>query len=145
MAKPIRVLFLCTANSCRSQMAEGFARHYGREVIEPYSAGVQPTRLHALTIEVMREKGVDISGQRAKGVGEVPKELDLVVTVCDQARESCPIFPGAPRALHWSLPDPVQAKGDSAAVKAAFRQVRDEIESRVRSLIEEHVAQASSL
>jgi len=137
MVGPVKVLFLCTANSCRSQMAEGFARHYGGDVIEPYSAGVQPTHLHPLTVDVMREKGVDISGQRAKGLGEVPTEVDLVVTVCDEAAEACPVFSGAPRTLHWSLPDPAQAKGDPDEVRAAFCKVRDKIEARVRLLIEE--------
>lgn len=136
MAKPVKVLFLCTANSCRSQMAEGFARLYGRGVIEPFSAGAKPTSLHPLTVEIMAERGLDLSGQHAKGIADVPPQVDLVVTVCDQAAEACPVFPGA-RTLHWSLPDPVQAKGSPQRVKRAFRQARDEIERRVRSLVEE--------
>lgn len=138
MPNPVRVLFLCAANSCRSQMAEGFARHWGHGVIEAYSAGTQPTVLHPLTVEVMRERGVDVARQRAKGLSEVPEQYDLVVTVCDQAAESCPVLPGAGgRLLHWSLPDPAQATGTPEEVKAAFRRVRDEIEARVRSLVEE--------
>jgi len=136
MPSPVRVLFLCTANACRSQMAEGFARHYGRGAIEAYSAGTQPTVLHPLTVETMQERGVDISGQHAKGFDEVPERFDLVVTVCDQAAEACPVFPGAGRLLHWSLRDPAQATGTPEEVKAAFRRVRDEIEARVRSLVE---------
>jgi len=136
----MKVLFLCTSNACRSQMAEGFARHWGHGVIEAYSAGTQPTVLHPLTVEVMRERSVDVSGQHAKGLGEVPEQFDLVVTVCDPAErgaESCPVFPGAGRLLHWSLPDPARATGTPEEVKAAFRRVRDEIEARVRSLVEE--------
>ena len=118
-------------------MAEGFARHHGCGVIEPYSAGVAPTKLHPLGIEIMQERGVDISGQWAKGVTDVPERVDLVVTVCDQARETCPIFSGAPRSIHWSLPDPVQTQGSPTQIKEVFRQVRDEIEARVLSLIKE--------
>ena len=140
---PVRVLFLCTANSCRSQMAEGFARHHGHGVIEAYSAGTQPTALHPLTVEVMQERGVDVSGQRAKRLSDVPEQVDLVVTVCDQAAESCPFIPGAKRLLHWSLPDPARATGTPEEVKTAFRRVRDEIEARVRSLVEETKAGAS--
>ncbi len=131
-----KVLFLCTSNACRSQMAEGFARHFGCGVIQPHSAGTRPTQLHPLTVEVMKERGIDISGQFAKGLTAVPKEFELVVTVCDQAAESCPVFPGAVRLLHWSFPDPAQATGTPEEVKAAFRRVRDEIEARVRSLVE---------
>jgi arsenate reductase len=143
VATPVRVLFLCTANACRSQMAEGFARHYGHGVIEAYSAGTQPTAVHPLTVEVMRERGVDISAQQAKGLGDVPENFGLVVTVCDQAAESCPLFPGAERLLPWFLPDPAQATGTPEEVKAVFRRVRDEIEARVRSLVRELEARAS--
>jgi arsenate reductase len=132
----VTVLFLCTSNACRSQMAEGFARHYGRGVIEPYSAGTHPALLHPLTIEAMKERGIDISGQYAKGLDSVPKQFELVVTVCDQAAESCPVFIGLGRLLHWSLPDPAQATGTPEEVKTVFRRVRDEIEARVRSLVE---------
>jgi arsenate reductase len=137
MAGPTRVLFLCTANSCRSQMAEAFARHHGEGVIEPYSAGTHPTVLHPLTVEVMRERGIDVSAQHAKGTAEVPADIGLVVTVCDQAAEECPLFPGSPRILHWSLPDPAKAIGTPEEVRAAFRSVRDDIESRVLDLVAE--------
>lgn len=136
MTKPIKVLFLCTANSCRSQMAEAFARHYGRGIIEPYSAGIQPTQLHPTTVEVMRERGIDISRHHAKPITVVPQDVEVLVTVCDQAAESCPRFLGARTVLHWSLPDPVKATGTPGEVKA-FRTVRDDIERRVRALVAE--------
>jgi arsenate reductase len=133
----MKVLFLCTANSCRSQMAEAFARHYGSGIVEPYSAGTHPTRLHPMTVEILAERGVSTSGQRAKGLAEVPLETDLVVTVCDQQAEACPVFPGNVRTLHWSLPDPARATGTPEEVRAAFRRVRDEIEALVLALIDE--------
>jgi arsenate reductase len=135
MADPIKVLFVCTGNSCRSQMAEGFTRHYGRGVIEPYSAGTHPTALHPVTVDVMAERGIDISGHRSKGIADVPQDVEVVVTVCDQAAEECPLFPGAHTMLHWSLPDPAKATGTPEEVKATFRAVRDDIEARVRSLV----------
>src|SRR3990172_8484513 len=92
--RPPKILFLCTGNACRSQMAEGFARHYGGQDFEVYSAGTHPGYLHILTVETMRERGIDVSKQRAKGLDAVPRDIDVVVTVCDQARETCPIFPG---------------------------------------------------
>ncbi len=137
MSKRIRLLFLCTGNSARSQMAEGFARHYGGEMLEVYSAGTQPTALHPLTVEVMREVGIDVSGQYAKGLGDVPSEVDLVVTVCDQAAQTCPMFAGAPETLHWSLPDPAAVEGSLEVRREAFRNVRDRIEKLVRALVTE--------
>jgi arsenate reductase len=139
--KAIKVLFLCTANSCRSQMAEGLARQQGGGLIEPYSAGAHPTSLHPLAVEVMREVGIDISRHYSKGLDDVPQDVDLVVTVCDQAAEACPIFPGAARTMHWSVPDPVQARGTPDEIRAAFRRARDEIEARVRTLLEDPAAE----
>ena len=135
MRDPTKVLFLCTANSCRSQMAEGFARHHGAGVIDPYSAGTHPTRIHPITVEVMAERGIDISGHRSKGIADVPQDVEVVVTVCDQAAEQCPLFAGAHTTLHWSLPDPVKATGTPDEVRAVFRAVRDDIEARVRGLV----------
>jgi len=135
--KAIKVLFLCTANSCRSQMAEGFARQHGGGLIEPCSAGANPTSLHPLAVEVMKEVGVDIADHHSKSIADVPQDVDLVVTVCDQAAEACPIFPGAAKTIHWSVPDPVQAKGTPAQIRAAFRRARDDIAARVKALIED--------
>jgi arsenate reductase (thioredoxin) len=131
----MKLLFLCTGNSCRSQMAEGLARHYGGEWLEVYSAGTNPTALHPLTVEVMREIGIDITGQYAKGLEHVPAEVDLVVTVCNQAAEACPLFLGAPAVQHWSLPDPAAATGNLEEITAGFRKVRDDLRKRVRALL----------
>ena len=107
MLPKLKVLFLCTGNSCRSQIAEGWARHLQGDRIEPYSAGTQPGRIDPQAIAVMREAGVDISGQRSKHLDEVVDVgLDWVITVCDQANESCPVFPGNTRRMHVGLDDP---------------------------------------
>jgi arsenate reductase len=137
MGKPLRVLFLCTGNSCRSQMAEGFARHYAGDKLDVYSAGTHPEPIRSETVEVMREVGVDISGQRSKGLEVAPPQVDVVVTVCDRAAEACPLFSGSPRILHWSLPDPASAQGTAEEVRAAYRAVRDQIEELVCALIDE--------
>jgi len=123
---PIRVLFLCTHNSARSQIAEGLLRALGDNVFASFSAGTEVTRVHPLAIEAMHEIGVDITGQRSKLLTEYLNEpFDAVVTVCDHANERCPIFPGAMRRLHWSLPDPSAATGTDEERLVAFRAVRD--------------------
>lgn len=128
----IRVLFLCTGNSCRSQMAEGLARHFGKGRVEPFSAGVLPSFVHPLAMEVMREIGIDISGQRSKSVTAFTgREFDYLVTLCDHARQTCPVFPGAARRLHWDIEDPVGATGTEGERLRAFRAARDEIRDRV--------------
>jgi len=137
MSGRLRVLFLCTGNSCRSQMAEGFARDYAGDRLEVYSAGTSPEPIRAETVEVMREVGIDISGQYPKGLDAVPQEMDVVVTVCDRAAEACPFFPGSPRVLHWSLPDPTQAQGTPDEVRQTYRAVRDRIAELVRVLVSE--------
>ncbi|MEW6573651.1 MAG: arsenate reductase ArsC [Bacillota bacterium] len=135
--KPLQVLFLCTQNSCRSQMAEGWARHLKAGVLEPYSAGTAPTAVHPLAVRVMAEAGVDISGQRAKHVDELRDiEFDLAVTLCDSAQESCPVPPRAKRVIHRGFPDPARAEGAAEDVLAAFRRVRDLIRDFVAGLPE---------
>ena len=130
------ILFLCTANSCRSQMAEGFARVLAPENVRVYSAGTEPKTIHPLAIKVMKEAGVDISVQRSKRLEEIPLEkIDLVVTLCGEAAESCPALPNKTERLHWPLPDPALAQGDEKAVLKTFREVRDEIRSRVEELL----------
>lgn len=132
----MRVLFVCTGNSARSQMAEGWLRHLSRGRVEAASAGTQPKGLHPLAVRVMAERGVDISGQRSKPLSEVwGGAFDWVVTVCDRARQSCPAFPGA-RSLHWDLPDPAAVEGSEEQVLEAFRRVRDELAQRVRAFLE---------
>jgi arsenate reductase (thioredoxin) len=130
-----RVLFLCTGNSCRSQMAEGWARHFHAARLEACSAGVETHGLNPRAVKVMAEAGVDISCHRSQHVDEfagVP--IDLVVTVCDHAAEVCPVFPGAMRMVHHSFADPAKAEGDEESVLAEFRRVRDEVRDWVREL-----------
>ncbi|MDW8155368.1 MAG: arsenate reductase ArsC [Armatimonadota bacterium] len=132
----MRVLFLCTGNSARSQMAEGWMRHLSGGAVEAASAGTEPKGLHPLAVRVMAERGVDISAHRSKHVSELRGQaFDWVITVCDRARQSCPSFPGA-RTLHWDLLDPAEAQGDEQAVLDAFRQVRDELARRVKALLD---------
>ena len=126
-----RVLCLCTHNSARSQMAEGMLGHLARERFESFSAGTEATHVRAEAIEAMREAEVDISGQRSETLDRYLGEpFDYVVTVCDDANEACPVFPGAKRRLHWSLPDPSAVTGEGRM--KAFQSVRD----RIRGLIE---------
>jgi arsenate reductase (thioredoxin) len=134
MSKP-RVLILCTGNSCRSQMGEGWVRHDLGGRVEVHSAGTRPSVVHPLAIRVMAEAGVDISSHESKSV-EALKSLvfDLVVTVCDSARESCPIFPGARKTLHEPFEDPALA-GDGEDAVPVFRRVRDEIRARLVPLV----------
>jgi len=127
-----RFLFVCTHNSARSQMAEGFLRHIGAGDVEAVSAGTEPGELHPLAVEVMAEEGIDISGQRAKSVdGFVQQQFDYVITVCDDANEACPFFPNAANRLHWSFPDPSAAGGTREEKLAVFRTVRDAIRGRM--------------
>ncbi len=127
-----RVLFLCTHNSARSQMAEGLLRNFGGDRFEPYSAGTQATHVRPLAIRAMSELGIDISGQESKTLERyVDQPFDTVITVCDQANEVCPVFSGARRRLHWSFPDPSRAQGDAEQQLAVYRQVRDAIRERI--------------
>lgn len=131
-----RVLILCTGNSARSQMAEGWLRQLGGSRYEAFSAGTKPVGVNPLAIEAMREKGIDISVQRSKSVTEFAgQEFAAVITVCDRAAQQCPIFPGTPRRVHWSLTDPAAALGTKDEKLRAFREVRDELEQCLRSFI----------
>ena len=132
-----RVLLLCTANSCRSQMAEGFLRHFGSDKFEVFSAGSVPSSVNPVAIEVMREAGVDISGHRSKHLDEFKgKPIDYVITVCDNAQKACPVFLGKAKKFHWPFPDPPHAQAVDEAVKDEFRRVRDMIRERFRRLAE---------
>lgn len=137
----MRVLFLCTHNSSRSQMAEGLLRARGAARYAVSSAGTHPRSVHPLAIRVMREIGMDISeaaGYHAKGLDEfVGQPFDLVVTVCDEAAEACPFFPGARRQVHWGFPDPSAATGTEAERLVAFRAVRDAIAARIEAFVHE--------
>jgi arsenate reductase len=127
----LKVLFLCTGNSCRSQMAEGWARALRGDVIEAYSAGVEPHGMNPRAVKVMQEAGVDISGHRSKHVDELKAvPLDYVVTVCDHANESCPLFPGKTKVVHVGFDDPPRLAKDAKSEEEAlghYRRVRDEI------------------
>jgi arsenate reductase (thioredoxin) len=123
-----RVLILCTGNSARSQMAEGLMRHDSGDRFEVFSAGTKPSRVRPEAIEAMREVGIDISGQRSKSVDEFAGEpFDYVLTVCDNARESCPIFPGHAVRIHQTFADPAAVQGSDEERLSAFRRVRDEL------------------
>jgi arsenate reductase len=126
------VLILCTGNSARSQMAEGLLRYLAGDRFDVESAGVAPTQVRPEAIEVMREIGIDISKQRSKSVDEFAgEEFDYVITVCDNAKEQCPVFPGKTKRIHWSFEDPAAIAGEWDHRLDAFRKVRDEIETRL--------------
>ena len=127
-----RVLILCTGNSARSQMAEGLLRHEAGDRFEVFSAGTRPSHDRPEAIAVMAEIGLDISGHRSKSVDEfVGRDLDFVITVCDNAKETCPVFPAAVQRLHWPFEDPAAVEGSEEARKAAFRRTRDRIHGRI--------------
>jgi arsenate reductase len=129
-----RVLVLCTGNSARSQMGEGLFRAEGGDGHEVFSAGTRPGIVRPEAIAVMKEIGVDISRHRSKSVDEFAGQtFDYVVTVCDNARDNCPVFPAGTERIHWSLEDPAAVEGDEAERMAAFRQVRDQIHERVKA------------
>ncbi len=138
MSERRRVLILCTGNSARSQMAEGLLRQMAGNVYEVASAGVSPSRVRPEAIEAMREINIDISHHRSKSVDEFTSQnIDYVITVCDNAREHCPIFPSEAKQIHWSFDDPAAAEGDEAARLAVFRRVRDEISERLKAFVME--------
>jgi arsenate reductase len=133
-----KIMFLCTGNSCRSQMAEGFARKYGKGILEPYSAGLKPAAVNEKAEQVMNEIGIDISHQTSKSIDEqLLKTMDIVITLCDNAAESCPWMPPEIKHIHWSLKDPAKATGTEEEVMNEFRRVRDEIEKKVKDFIKE--------
>jgi arsenate reductase len=135
MKQKMRILFLCTGNACRSQMAEGWARHLRGDFIEPYSGGIRPAGVSSRAAAVMKEAGVDISHQYSKHVSELLDiDFDYVVTVCDNAREMCPVFPGKARMVHKSFPDPAAATGTAEEIISEFRKVRDEIRDYILTL-----------
>jgi arsenate reductase len=133
------ILFLCTGNSCRSQMAEGWLRRLSGGSVEALSAGTKPAGVHPLAIRVMAEAGVEIACQRSKSIDEyLDREIDLLVTVCDAAREACPVFAGkAGEVRHMSFEDPASATGSYEEILEVFRRVRDEIRGAVEALLKE--------
>lgn len=136
--KAKRVLILCTGNACRSQLAEALWRQEARRGWEVLSAGTDPQGVHPLTIRVLDEIGVPTQGLRSKHLNEIDLSgLDLVITVCDRAREACPVLPGSPQTLHWPFQDPAAAIGSEEEVLAVFRRIRDEIHNRIRKFLAE--------
>ena len=138
MQHTLKILVLCTGNSCRSQMAEGFFRHHGGSSLKIRSAGLNPKGVHPNAVRVMAEVGLDISSHRSKPVGDfVDEPFDFVITVCDNAAANCPVFTGAGEKMHWPFDDPDAATGTENEILAEFRRVRDEIDARVTKWLEE--------
>ena len=129
-----RILFLCTVNSCRSQMAEGFMRHYYGDKFNVYSAGISPSVVNPKAIEVMKEIGIDINEQTSKSVDYfIDKSFSYLITVCDHAKETCPLFTGEVKTrLHWGFEDPAEAKGTEEEILGKFREVRDLIREKIK-------------
>jgi arsenate reductase len=140
----MRVLFLCTHNSSRSQMAEGLLRARGGAAYVVFSAGTHPTEVHPLAIKAMRELGIDLSSQWSKGIDTFADQppMDLVVTVCDAAAEACPVFPRARSQAQWGFPDPSRVTGSDEVRLAAFRNIRDFIAVRITQFLRLHPAQS---
>jgi len=127
-----KILVLCTGNSCRSQMAEGYLRHLAGDRFEVASAGLEPSVVNPNAIHVMQEDGVDISSHSSKDVDQfIAQKFDYIITVCDNAKERCPYFPGQAERIHWSFEDPAAATGTDAEVLTVFRKIRDQIKHRV--------------
>jgi protein-tyrosine-phosphatase len=135
-AHAARVLFLCTHNSARSQIAEGLLRAVGGKKVEVFSAGSEPTSIHRLAIKVMASRGIDLTQQKSKHVNEfIGHKFDYVITVCDRVRESCPVFPGDPEQIHWSFPDPAAIEGSLEKQESAFEETAREMTNRIQYLL----------
>ena len=133
----LKIMFLCTGNSCRSQMAEGFAREHGKGLIEPYSAGLMAAGVHPRAVAVMKEIGIDISGQTSKEIDDVMLgKMDVVITLCGNAEEACPWTPPEIKRLHWPIKDPVGSVGTEEEIMREFRRARDEIKEEVSDFID---------
>jgi arsenate reductase len=134
----MKVLFLCTENACRSQMAEGLVNHYLADRVQAFSAGVRPSQVNPRAVRVLAELGIDISHHRSKSIDALGGEqFDLVITVCDRARQECPFFPGPAELIHLGFPDPAGASGSDAEILTTFRQVRDALRDQLFPLLEE--------
>ncbi len=135
-----KVLFLCTENACRSQMAEGLINHDLKGEVQAFSAGVRATRVNPRAIQVMAELGINISGQRSKSMDEyMADRFDLAITLCDSAQKQCPMFPGANRLIHMGFPDPGKATGTEAEIMNEFRRVRDAIRQQMVPFLQEEL------
>lgn len=135
--KKVHILFVCTGNSTRSQMAEGFARYYGGDMVSVDSAGTNPSGIHSYTAWAMNEAGIDISSQTSDALESKDfSRFDYLVTLCGDARDRCPVLPAGIHCEHWDLPDPASVRGSPADRIKAFRMVRNEIEQRVKKVLE---------
>lgn len=133
-----KVIFICTGNSCRSQMGEGFLRNMAGDKIEVCSAGLKPSRVNPNAIKVMQEIGIDIAHHTSDDVKKhLGQEFDFIITVCDNAKENCPIFPGMGKRIHWSFKDPADAVGNEEEVLNEFRKIRDQIKSTLEKFVNE--------
>ena len=133
-----KIMFLCTANSCRSQMAEGFAKEYGKGIVEVYSAGLMAAGVQQRAIAVMKEIGIDISKQQSKKIdADLLRRMDIVVTLCGHAEETCPWTPPEIKRIHWPIKDPVGTTGTEEQITREFRRARDEIKDKVQELIKD--------
>ncbi|HEY9562042.1 MAG TPA: arsenate reductase ArsC [Anseongella sp.] len=135
-----RILVLCTGNSCRSQLAEGYLRHFAGDAAEIYSAGIETHGVNPRAIQTMKEDGLDISGHTSNHMDEYTGiDFDFVISVCDNARENCPYFPANAQKFHHDFPDPARAKGSEEEIMEQFRQVREEIKQYSRNFIRKHL------
>jgi len=133
-----KVMFLCTGNSCRSQMAEGLARELGRGLVEPHSAGLIAAGVHPRAIAAMKEIGIDISGQKSREIdADLMRKMDVVITLCSNAEESCPWTPPEIKRIHWPVKDPVGAVGAEEEIMREFRKARDEIKAKIAGFLRE--------
>lgn len=136
MPKKPKILFVCTHNSARSQMAEGFARYYAGDLIDVDSAGTNPTGVNVYAVEVMNERGVDISDQTSKPLPEKNlQDYDYLITVCGDAREACPVLPSNVKTEHWPIPDPSRVQGQPTEIVGVFRLIRNQVEDRVQDFL----------
>lgn len=134
-----KVLVLCTGNSCRSQMAEGYFRHLAGQRFDVFSAGLEPSIVNPKAIKVMQEDGIDISSHTSKDVDRfIGQQFDYIITVCDNAKERCPFFPGQAVRIHWSFEDPAAAQGTEAEVLSVFRKVRDQIKAKITHFLDNY-------
>ena len=132
------IIFICTGNSCRSQIAEGLFKNEAKDKFNVYSAGSHPSRIHPASIKVMSEWGIDINNQRSETIDKyIEKKIDIVITVCDNANKSCPIFPGAKINIHWSIKDPFHSWGDDDKDLEPYRLTRNEIKEKIKSLLKQ--------
>ena len=136
MIKKEKIIFICTGNACRSQIAEGLMRHLAGDKFEVYSAGLNPKRVHSAAIIVMRELGIDISSNTSDPISLfINKDIDIVVTVCDNANKACPVFPGRVERIHWSVKDPFKNWDSTTKDLVDFRKTRDELTERIKNLL----------